>query len=206
MKHYTTVLLMALCAQAGAQTKSYSDSINDYRQHYKQEFLTDERSPLTAADTGHLRFFTPDRRYRVLAKLTLTPDATPFDMPTASGKTKLYRQYGLLTFNINDTAVSLQVLQSLKLIKDPKYKDHLFVPFTDGTTYSQTYGGGRYLDLSQQDIHNGHIILDFNKCYNPWCAFGKGYSCPIPPIENRMKVNIHAGEMSFGKDVKHDDH
>ncbi len=203
MKQYTSLLLLVIGAQACAQPKSYTSIINDYRQHYKEEFITEERSPLTAADTGYLRFFKPDEQYKVLARLTLTPDAVSFDMPTASCKTKKYRQYGLLTFNINDTAVSLQVLQSLKLIKDPKYKDHLFVPFTDGTTYNQTYGGGRYLDLSLQDIHDGMIELDFNKCYNPWCAFASGYSCPIPPKENRMNVSIYAGEMNYGKEVEH---
>ncbi|MCB9046896.1 MAG: DUF1684 domain-containing protein [Chitinophagales bacterium] len=203
MKHYSSILLMAICASACAQPASYKDSINQYRQHYKEEFLTEERSPLTAADTGFLRFFPIDEQYRVTARLTLTPDAKAFDMPTASGQTKRYQQYGLLTFNINDTLVSLQVLRSLKLLKDPKYKDHLFVPFTDATTYNETYGGGRYLDLSLQDVHDGTIELDFNKCYNPWCAFASGYSCPIPPKENRLSVAIPAGEMNFGKVVEH---
>jgi len=178
MMKYCLFIVSFYCLPAYGQ--SYKEIINKHRQHYKQEFLTEERSPLTAADTGYLRFYAPDAKYRVKAKITLTP-----------------------TFNINDTAVSLHVFQSLKLIEDPKYKDHLFVPFTDGTTYTETYGGGRYLDLSLQDIKDGMIELDFNKCYNPWCAFATGYSCPIPPNENRMSVYIKAGEMNFAKPTEH---
>lgn len=203
MKRYFLYPIPALLAlSACGQPKTYTREIQEHRQHYKQEFLEDSRSPLTADDTGKLRFFPPNERYIVRAKITLTPDAEPFDMPT-SGRTKKYRQYGWLTFSINDTAVKLQVFQSLKLIEDPKYKDHLFLPFTDGTTYTETYGGGRYLDLSQADIKDGYIELDFNKCYNPWCAFGTGYSCPIPPRENRLPVSILAGEMNYAGSAEH---
>lgn len=204
MKHAVLYLALLLpAASTHAQDKTYAVQVAEHRQHYKQEFIEDKRSPLKAEDTANLRFFSPDERYKVKAKVILTPDAEPFDMPTVSGKSKKYRQYGWLTFKINDTAVRLQVFQSLKLIEDPKYKDHLFVPFTDGTTYTETYGGGRYLDLSLQDIQNGFIELDFNKCYNPWCAYASGYSCPIPPVENRMPVSIRAGEMNYAGTVEH---
>ncbi len=201
-----TVLHLALLLSAAsthAQDKTFAVQIAEHRRHYKQEFLEDKRSPLKANDTAHLRFYTPDEQYRVTAKVILTPEAESFDMPTVSGKSKKYRQYGWLTFNINDTAVKLQVFQSLKLMEDPKYRDHLFVPFTDGTTYTETYGGGRYLDLSSKDIINGMIELDFNKCYNPWCAYASGYSCPIPPPENRMAVSIRAGEMNYAGTTEH---
>lgn len=197
------ILLLVQGIAAFGQSATYVQHIAKHRTHYKLEFLEVERSPLKAKDTANLRFFAPDERYRVTAKVILTPEAISFDMPTVSGKTKKYRQYGWLTFNIRDAAVKLQVFQSLKLMEDPKYKDHLFVPFTDGTTYTETYGGGRYLDLSLQDIHNGMVELDFNKCYNPWCAYASGYSCPIPPPENRMPVSIRAGEMNYAGATEH---
>lgn len=198
---YLAFLLPA--ASTHAQDKTYVTQIAEHRQHYKQEFIEDKRSPLKADDTANIRFFSPDENYRVKANVILTPEAEPFDMPTVSGKSRKYRQYCWLIFNISDTAVKLKVFQSLELIKDPKYKDHLFLPFTDGTTYTETYGGGRYLDLSLQDIHNGFIELDFNKCYNPWCAYASGYSCPIPPPENRMPVSVRAGEMNYAGAAEH---
>jgi uncharacterized protein (DUF1684 family) len=135
--------------------------------------------------------------------MRLTPEAKQFEMPTHSGKTKLYRQYGLLTFKVKNKACSLQVFQSQTLIKDTKYKDHLFVPFTDLTTYEQTYGGGRYIDLSLAEVQAGKIIIDFNKAYNPYCAYAEGYNCPIPPRENRLPVAIKAGEKLYGKEGAH---
>ncbi len=188
---------------ACAQTNSYTNQIQEYRNYYKQEFLNDERSPLKAEDTSYLKFFTPDEDYKVTANVTLTPDAKPFEIPTVSGKTKTYRQYATLSFTLKDTTVELLAYQSLKLLKETEHKSHLFIPFTDATTYTETYGGGRYIDLSTEDIIDNKIEIDFNKCYNPWCAYADGYSCPIPPKENRLPVAIRAGEKNYAKAVKH---
>ena len=187
--------------KANAQT--YKDSILRHRQHYKEEFISEERSPLKENDTSYLRFFKPDSKYRVLATFMPTPESKEFDMPTYSGKKKMYKQYGILTFRVNNKKCSLLVYQSQTLINDPKYKDHLFVPFTDGTTYKTTYGGGRYIDLLTTDIQGNKVIVDFNKAYNPYCAYADGYNCPIPPVENRLGIAIKAGEKLFGRETKH---
>ena len=178
--------------------QSYKQEIEEHRLHYKQEFITEERSPLKAGDTAFLRFFEPDISFKIIATIKLTPEAKEFDMPTHSGKTKKFRQYGILHFNINDTALQLSVYQNLSLLKDDK--DHLFLPFTDATSYIESYAGGRYLDLSVKDIKDNKLVVDFNKCYNPYCAFADGYNCPIPPVENRLPVAIPAGEKMFGKE------
>ena len=68
----------------------------------------------------------------------------------------------------------------------------LFLPFQDSS--ADSYGGGRYLDIRTGDIRDGKLVLDFNRCYNPYCAYKEGYSCPIPPVENRLPVAIEAGE------------
>lgn len=198
-----TLLAIGACNNVPDKPDSYDDEIYAYREEYKQGFLTDDQAPLTAEDTSYLRFFKPDEAYKVNASVELTPEAEPFDIPTVSGITKQYRQYALLHFTINDTSAQLPVYQSLKLINDPHYKSHLFLPFTDGTTYTETYGGGRYIDLSLDDIKDGEIVIDFNKCYNPWCAYADGYSCPIPPKENRLLVSIPAGEKMYAKEVAH---
>lgn len=195
-----SILLVSEFNTSSAQ--SYVDIIAKHRQHYKEEFITEERSPLKGNDTSFLRFYAPDITYRVTAKFIATPDALPFDMPTRSGKLKKFRQYGSISFTIHDTTLTLQVFQNLKLLEDTKHKDHLFIPFTDGTTYAETYGGGRYIDLATSDIKDGKLVIDFNKCYNPYCAYADGYNCPIPPAENRLSVAIKAGELLFGKEHK----
>lgn len=198
MKYSLLIALSLSCIPAGAQT--YNDSIAAHRRQYKNEFITEERSPLKGNDTAYLQFYKPDIQYRITAQITLTPDSKPFEMPTHSGKTKTFKQYGIVSFTIHDTTLTLQVFQNLKLLEDPKYKDHLFIPFTDLTTYEETYGGGRYLDLSTTDIRHGKLVIDFNKCYNPYCAYAGGYNCPIPPVENRLKVAVKAGEKLYGKE------
>lgn len=201
MKKEIQFIIALLLLSNSSNAQSYSDSILQHREHYKQEFITEERSPLKGNDTAFLHFYAPDAAYRVMAKLKKTPAAKPFPMPTHSGKNKTYRQYGTLHFKLHDTAMVLHVFQSIDLMKkDKKYETHLFIPFTDLTSNFETYGGGRYIDLSTDDIKKDQVIeLDFNKCYNPYCAYAEGYSCPIPPAENRLPIVIYAGEIMYGK-------
>jgi uncharacterized protein (DUF1684 family) len=68
----------------------------------------------------------------------------------------------------------------------------LFVPFGDLTSGSETYGGGRYLELERTSTTL--YDLDFNRAYHPFCVFNIAYVCPVPPPENRLNVAIRAGE------------
>ena len=194
-------LILYLLPALPAAAQSYAAKISSHREQYKKDFLTDPRSPLKADDTGYLRFYAPDKRYVVQARVTLTPQSQPFPIGTHSGKTKMYRQYATVRFVLFRHDLQLSLYQSQDLMKDPKYKDALFLPFTDLTNNQTSYGGGRYLDVSITDIKNGSLTIDFNKAYNPYCAFAGGYSCPIPPDENRLPIKIAAGEQQFGKPV-----
>mgnify|MGYP006303059821 CR=1 FL=1 len=73
----------------------------------------------------------------------------------------------------------------------------LFIIFADPTNGDTTYGGGRYLDFRLRDIRNGRLAIDFNRAYNPYCAYGDGYQCPIPPPENHLQTRVAAGERTF---------
>ncbi|MBX2907720.1 MAG: DUF1684 domain-containing protein [Taibaiella sp.] len=181
--------------RAGAQ--SYADSIKAFRDNYVRELLEDERAPIKKKDVSKLSFFTPNEKYRVWADVRETPGSTPFMIPTHSGKNKPYRVYAVLTFMIDGERYGLRVYQGIDLMKNDKYKDYLFLPFNDQTNYNTTYGGGRYIDLSIVDIRDHKILLDFNKAYNPYCAYADGFNCPIPPSENRMPIEIPAGEKTF---------
>jgi len=85
------------------------------------------------------------------------------------------------------------VYQSQDLLKRPGFENYLFVPFTDRTNGHGSYGGGRYLDLRIPPKGATTMPLDFNRAYNPSCAYAPGYSCPVPPAENRLNVAIPAG-------------
>ena len=68
----------------------------------------------------------------------------------------------------------------------------MFVPVGDLTNCSETYQGGRYLDLDR--TASGVYDLDFNRAYHPFCLFNSGYDCPVPPRENRLPLPVRAGE------------
>ena len=85
-------------------------------------------------------------------------------------------------------------------MQQEKYRDYLFLPFTDNTNGEQTYTGGRYIDLSIPD--GDTIVVDFNKAYNPYCAYNKKYSCPIVPSVNNLDTEIRAGVKAFEPNKK----
>jgi uncharacterized protein (DUF1684 family) len=148
----------------------------------------------------YFQFYPINENYRVTAKFVKATGNKWFSMETSGVQKKTYRVYGTVSFTIHDTLVKANIYQSQNLLADPKYKDYLALMFTDKTTGEETYEAGRYIDLTLVDIKNDRLVIDFNKAYNPYCAYVKGkYNCPIPPSENYLPVAIEAGEKSFGK-------
>lgn len=192
--------MVALMSTTARAQVTYEQQIITHRAAYKTEFRASPNSPLhSESELGMLRFYAPDARYHVEATVQLTPEAVPFDMPTYSGKTQSQVKYAVLSFMLNGQPQTLSIYRSLTLTRLPQYRDYLFLPFKDATSGKETYAGGRYLDLRLGEIHDGKLMLDFNKAYNPYCAYADGYSCPIPPKENELTVGIEAGEQKYGK-------
>jgi len=177
-----------------AQTKSYVEGMRAYRKMY-----VDSHEVVKNGDKQYMHFFAIDPGFRVTSNFTPAKNAKWFAMKTSGTETQTYRKYGVLTFKIHDTTVRLTVYQSQSLMTSTDYADYLFIPFTDNTSGNESYGGGRYLDYKISDIKNNKLLLDFNKAYNPYCAYTTGYNCPIPPAENDLKVAIKAGEKAFEK-------
>lgn len=186
-----SILVAAVCF---AQT-SYQDSIKNYVKNY-----IDTHEVVKGEDRKQLHFFEIDPKYRVVAKFEKAQTNQWFEMPTSGKIRKVFRVYGTLSFTINDTLVKMNLYQSQGLMGSDEYKDYLFLPFTDATTGTETYESGRYIDLQTKDIKNNEVVIDFNKAYNPYCAYVTGvYNCPIPPRENHLTVAILAGEKTYGK-------
>ncbi len=193
-----TCTFSLITAQNEAEV-DYSKELKKYRKDYKKALLVDERSPVDSKkELKSIDFFEPNEDYIVKCLFIRTAYEKPFEMATYAGITKPYLKYGELLFELpGEGTLRLSVYQSLKGISMPAYKDHLFIPFKDATNGDITYGGGRYIDIQVSDIKQGIVFLDFNKAYNPWCAYGDGFSCPIPPAENHLSVAIKAGELDF---------
>jgi hypothetical protein len=169
--------------------------IETFQKELNREYKTEEETPLRDENFKKFKahpFFPIDLTYRVKAKLVKTENAEPFEIPTSSGKTKKYREFGKVYFALNGAEQVLTVYQSLALLDDPEYQDYLFLPFKDETNGKDTYGGGRYLDL--RIPKNDELIIDFNKAYHPLCAYNPyDYNCPIVPEVNWLKIPIEAG-------------
>lgn len=198
MKKILIILLLSplfILAQKGATKES--KEIRKFQKELDAEYLNPKETPLRGDNFTNFKkhpFFPVNLKYRVTAKLSKTENPQPFELPTSSGKTKPYREYGKATFELDGKPYTVTLYQSLDLIKQDKYKDHLFLPFRDATNEKETYGGGKYMDLK---IPKGNtIVLDFNQSYQPYCAYNAyDYNCPVVPEENKLPIEIKAGVM-----------
>jgi|SRR5690554_4007312 len=176
-------------------TAQYSeDSVLEFQHKLNEHYANPETSPLLEDDLAKfesLDFFKPDSAYFVKAKLVRTPGEKPFEMPTSTQRKPLYVKYAELHFWFGGKSYQLDVFQNVEMTRMPLYRNRLFLPFTDLTSGVTTYGGGRYLDL---EIPEGEVMyIDFNKAYNPYCAYNYVFSCPIPPESNDLAIEIKAG-------------
>lgn len=181
-----------------SQKKQPIQGETEFQRNLNSEFKDASKSPLKKKDRKDFRgleFFKVDSAYVVQATLKTTPDEQPFKMKTTTDRLPEYVKYGEITFNLENETFTLNVFRNLELMKEEGFEDYLFLPFLDDTNGDETYGGGRYLDLR---IPEGDVmIVDFNKAYNPYCAYNEKYSCPIVPRDNYVGVNIKAGVKAF---------
>lgn len=192
------VLVCAVAINSDAQSE-WLEKIAEHRAQYFNTYPNLERKPFEATDTIYLDFFAPDSTYKVTATFEPIDDATIVEMPTYSGSSKPFQAFGYLHFKIGLDSFRLTTYQYVQQM-NPLYKNSLFLPFKDVSNGSATYGGGRYLEMSKFDIDpDNEVLLDFNFAYNPWCAYGDGFNCPVPPAENHLPIEISAGEKAYKK-------
>ena len=186
----TFVLALTLAA-CTAREVPYDQEIAAWRAD-KDRFMRDSsESPVVAADRASfppLAYYPINQEYRVPASLTVARADDILEMQTSTGQRRKMQRIGALEFTLKG--------QPLKLTAFAEANDtelrRLFVPFHDLTNGSETYPGGRYLDLDR--TATGVYDLDFNRAYHPFCVFNATYDCPVPPRENRLPLPIRAGE------------
>jgi uncharacterized protein (DUF1684 family) len=206
---YVVLLLLIL----GCKEKKYHSEIKvkipvngytaffeilEFQKKMNQEFKDPETSPLPdryRKNFEGLAFFKPDTNYRVIAKFVRTPEALPFMMPTTTDRESKEVTYGVAYFSLEEKQYELEVYQDQELILEKGYQDYLFLPFLDGTNGEETYAGGRYIDLRIPE--GDSLTIDFNRAYNPYCAYNKKYSCPIVPTINALPIRVLAGVKAF---------
>jgi uncharacterized protein (DUF1684 family) len=180
-----------------SEGQSFRKEHKNWKKNYKKTFRIDNSSPLGRVGTWRLKFFKPKSVYKITANLEMIENGTVVSFPTTTGKTMDYQPYAKAYFNVYAQPCTLIIYRSAKAIVQKAYENYLFVPFRDYTSGDESFGGGRYIDLQVSDIKDNKLVIDFNRAYNPYCAYNPAYSCPVPPAENSLPLEIRAGEKTF---------
>ena len=171
----------------------YREAIASFRAEKDAYFKADAGSPIPADERdafAGLPYFAVDPAL-AFDDRTLEPytgsEPSNFQIPTSDGKLRPAHRAGILAFEIAGVPRHLTAYTF-----DGGDGESLFVPFLDGTSGTESYGAGRYLDLFPEE--DGTYTLDFNLAYHPSCVYDARFSCPLTPAENRLPVRIEAGE------------
>jgi len=180
--------------QSDGSDEAYIEQIKKERKDHEHYFKTSEQSPITDKENFKgLHYFEPDPAYKVIADLIPIESKKVVVLHTNDGKEQRYIEYAYADFKLNGQQNRLLILEGIDM---GPIRGKLFVAFGDETSAAESYGAGRYLDVNKVP-GSSTIVLDFNKAYNPFCAYNNTYSCPFPPPENLLKIAIRAGEKSY---------
>lgn len=164
----------------------YVEDVEATRRRKDEAFRHDPHSPIPrharAAFRG-LRYYPVDPAWRFLAPLAPHPRPARVRMQASDGSARDYVHVGHFALRVGGQEVLVQAYEGAG--------HGLFVPFRDRTSGRETYGAGRYLEV---EPHGDAYDVDFNRAYNPFCAYDDAYSCPFPPPENWLPVAVEAGE------------
>mgnify|MGYP000324294413 CR=1 FL=1 len=199
MKNLVIVFLL-VSTMSCAQDKRPILGETEFQRKMNADYKDASKSPLKEKDRKifkGLDFFKFDSTYVVTANFKRTPNEKVFKMKTTTDREPEYVKYGELNFNLKGKNFTLNIYQNQGLMKTKGYKDYLFLPFLDETSGLESYGGGRYIDARLPEGNT--MIIDFNKAYNPYCAYNDKYSCPIVPRRNYLKTRVEAGVKVFEK-------
>jgi len=192
----TVVIVSLLYSFLGSEDQSaYIDEIRKEREEKDHFMRTSKESPFAGKTESFkgLNYYDADIRYKITADLTPIPNKKVVLLSTSDGKEERYVEYAYAEFDLNGYHNKLLILEMIDI---GPVRGKLFLPFGDETSAGETYGAGRYLDVEKVQGSNT-ITLDFNKAYNPYCAYAEEFSCPFPPPENLLKVAIRAGEKVY---------
>ena len=155
---------------------------DDFFKHHPQSPLTPEQR---RKFTG-LEYFPENDALELEIQVERLFDQQPMQMQTSTGGMQAYVRYGKFKFEVDGQPAELTIYQN---------ENGYFLPFVDSLAGKETYPAGRYLE--PEPLPGDRFLVDFNVAYNPYCAYNEMWSCPITPVENRLKVPIRAGEKLF---------
>lgn len=165
----------------------YITTIQKLRSDKDSYLKKDTASPIeNKANFKGLKYFEINPAFKIIGKIDKLTSGQTINISMSGGEVEEYEAYGNLTFEIEG------IKCALKIFKTPE--GNLFLPFKDLTSNKETYGAGRYLDFGIDDVNDNQLTIDFNKAYQPFCAYNHTFTCPVPPAENFLNVAVKAGE------------
>ncbi|WP_422361868.1 DUF1684 domain-containing protein [Reichenbachiella sp.] len=183
-------LLVLVTCEPKQKSLSYEEFIANDRKETHEFMNNSEDSPFAGIDTTiRLNYYPPNEKFKVIAEIERISDGGQLTLGTSDGVPRVYNKHAFLNFELDQHRQRLLVLKG-------EENDGLFLAFADLTNDKTTYGGGRYINLNFSDQAE-KITLDFNLAYNPYCEYNAEYSCPLPPLENYLKVAVEAGEKLY---------
>ena len=188
---WSLVAALLLTFACTAKEVPYADSINAWRETKDAFMQRSEESPIPPeqrASFPPLTYFPVEPEYRVPASLAVARTNDVIQIPTSRGELRPHNRVGQLSFTLKGQLLTLTAFVEV----GQQDINHLFVPFGDLTNGTETYPGGRYLELERTPT--GIYDLDFNRAFHPFCYYNPKYDCPYPPRENRLPIPIRAGE------------
>lgn len=171
---------------SGEPTHLQANSLDMIVIQRRQRFglrVWDNASPRRQSFTGR-RWYPFNPAYQLSARYLPVESPRTIAVPDASGDTQDMEINGVLEFELGGQVCRLEASDE---------GDSLFIVFRDLTSGKSTYGAGRFLYAPLPE--NGQVALDFNRAYNPPCAFTPYATCPLPPPQNRLKIPVEAGEL-----------
>lgn len=195
-----------------APPETWTTDLAGFRADKDEHFRTSADTPLLATNLGTfegLDYWEPEESLYYVGPIRLHAQPEPFEIVTTSGQRRPCERFGWIEFELGRRPQTLQVYRLLD--QRGAIPETLLLPFTDGTTGKEGYPAGRYIDLKgprdERPVTGadgrrwliGPYVLDFNRAFNPSCAYGapERFACPVTPRENRLAVRIEAGERGF---------
>ena len=164
-------------------------NLHDFRNEKDEFFASHPQSPLTHEQKHAFKglvYFPEIPTLRKVVSVDIFPSQEIVSIQPSRGEAQTYQRYGRFKFDVDGQVAELTLYSS---------KDGFFLPFVDSLAGKETYPAGRYIEVEQ--LPDGKFLVDFNLAYNPYCAYNEKWSCPLTPLENRLKVPIRAGEKIF---------
>jgi uncharacterized protein (DUF1684 family) len=183
------LIYFSLPKQSQVPSKSSTDSLQivEKRMAKDEQFKSDEESPiLDKASFKGLNYYPYSANWVIPFEIERNKKVQRISLQMTDGSTDSLLVFGKAHGELSGMHVDLLVYQH--------DSGDFFIPFKDKTAPTETYGGGRYLELPLTKLKDNQLTIDFNEAFFPYCAYNKTFACPIPPKENQLEIRIPAGE------------